>query len=148
MNTVATRHPALVLRNAMDTITTELVRADIAPSYMTVSQGVGHGPSVTMALESRADFDSAVSLFGFDLLGFHEHNGRGRITGSGRFLGMYVSAGGPAYLGHRFDTSTIDNGPECIHCHTFANHAAPGEACMVRDAKAIAAVDAERDSVD
>ena len=52
------------------------------------------------------------------------------------------------YLGHRFEVSTIDNGPECIHCHTFANHAAPGEACRVRDAKAIAAVEAERDSVD
>ena len=31
-----TTHPALVLRHAVDTITTELVRAPITPTYLTV----------------------------------------------------------------------------------------------------------------
>ena len=97
MSTVATTHPAIVLRHAVETITTELVRADVAPSSMQVGQGAGHGPSVMVMLGSRRDFDAAVSLFGLDAISEYEHDDKARVVGSGRFLGLFVTASAPAF---------------------------------------------------
>jgi len=100
MSTVATAmtHPALVLRNAVDAITTELVRADVAPASISVQPSRSSGePSVSLQLTSRAAFDSARTLFALDLVSTYEaDDGDVRICGSGRFLGMFVSAGAPA----------------------------------------------------
>jgi hypothetical protein len=81
----------------VDAITTELVRADIAPSSMQVGQGAGYGPSVNVMLGSREDFDAAVSLFGIDAISDYEHDDNARVVGSGRFLGMFVTASAPAF---------------------------------------------------
>ena len=143
MSTVATRttHPALVLRNAVDAITTEFVRADVAPYSIStqMDRRTTRPPLVSLSLVSRRDFDSACSLFNLDSVStYADGDDEARVCGSGRFLGMFVTAAAPAYHGHRFDVSTIDNGPECLHCHKFANWAKPGEPCEVRDRKALA----------
>ena len=100
MSTVATTatHPALVLRHAVDAITTELVRADVAPHSISTQQDrLGRPPLVSLSLTSRRDFDSACTLFGLDSTSAYEDaDGESRICGSGHFLGMFVSAGAPA----------------------------------------------------
>ena len=93
---IATTHPALVLRNAVDAITTELVRANVAPASISVSPSTHFDVSVNLLLRSRGDFDSAATLFNLDLVGEYEDGDRLRVTGSGRFMGMFVSAGAPA----------------------------------------------------
>jgi hypothetical protein len=102
MSTVATTttHAALVLRNAVDAVTTELVRANVAPDSISVSQaadGTTFTAAVSMQIRSREEFDSAVSLFGLDQVFEFDCNDDRRVAGHGRFMGLFVSASAPAF---------------------------------------------------
>src|SRR5690242_15664891 len=94
-----TTHPALVLRNAVDTITTELVRAPITPKYLTVGNYT-HGTKVDVHFDTREDFDVAVALFGLGDLweyGGDEEDSPRRIVGSAKFMGVHVTMSAPAF---------------------------------------------------
>jgi len=101
MSTVATTttHPALVLRHAVDTITTELVRADIAPTSLSITPHSSGAVTVSIQLGSRADFDSAASLFG-PVEWSHNYDGsngeRRALFYVASFMGITIQGGAPA----------------------------------------------------
>ena len=105
-----TTHPALVLRHAVDTITTELVRAPITPTYLTVGT-YSSGTKVDVHVASREDFDAAVALFGLGELweyGGDEEDRPRRIVGSAKFMGVYVTVSAPAFPAVVADCDSVE----------------------------------------
>jgi len=98
MSTVATRHPAILARDAMNAVTTELVHADIAPTYFSVGFPGGERVWLGMNLDTRADFDAVATLFGFGSLREYDgHDGVRMVRGDAMYLGVRVDASAPAF---------------------------------------------------